>query len=86
MGEYLPKEVTKGRAQIWWDSVVEKVWKDTGGNQGEMMSAGKFGIFQAEADERTERRETLALRSKEESERVTPRKGLHVSGQRFLTN
>ena len=29
---------TKGRAGIRWDSVVEKVWKDRGGNQHEVMS------------------------------------------------
>ena len=27
------EKVTKGRAGIRWDSVVEKVWKDIGGNQ-----------------------------------------------------
>ena len=29
---------TKGRAGIRWDSVVEKVWKDRGGKQQEVMS------------------------------------------------
>ena len=32
------QKVTKGRAGIRWDSVVEKVWKDKGGNQQEVMS------------------------------------------------
>ena len=41
------KKVTKGRAGIWWDSAVEKVWKDIGGNQGDMMSADKFGRYKA---------------------------------------
>ena len=31
------EKVTKGRAGIRWDSVVEKVWKDMGGNQEEIM-------------------------------------------------
>ena len=32
------EEVTKVRAGIRWDTVVEKVWKDRGGNQHEVMS------------------------------------------------
>ena len=27
------EKVTKGRAGIRWDSAVEKVWQDIGGNQ-----------------------------------------------------
>ena len=37
------EKITKGRAGIRWDSVVEKVWKDVGGNQGEVLSIEKFG-------------------------------------------
>ena len=36
------EKVTKGRAGIRWDSVVEKVWKDVGGNQEEILSIEKF--------------------------------------------
>ena len=40
------EKVSKGRAGIRWDSVVEKVWKhnnnDIGGNQEEMLSIEKF--------------------------------------------
>ena len=32
-------EMAKARAGIRWDSVVEKVWKDVGGNQKEIMSS-----------------------------------------------
>ena len=40
------EKVGEGRAGIkWWDSVVEKVWKDIGGNQGGMMSAEKIGRY-----------------------------------------
>ena len=35
-------KVTKGRAGIRWDSVVDKVWKDIGGNQQEIMSIEKL--------------------------------------------
>ena len=37
------EKITKERAGIRWDSVVEKVWKDVGGNQGEVLSIEKFG-------------------------------------------
>ena len=61
-------KVTKGRAGIRWDSVVEKVWRDIGGNQEDLMSAGKFGRCKAEeVEKRIERRERLALRNKVES-------------------
>ena len=36
------EKVTKGRAGIRWDSVVDKVWKDIGGNQQEIMSIEKL--------------------------------------------
>ena len=35
-------KVTKGRAGIRWDSVVEKLWEDRGGNQEEILSVEKF--------------------------------------------
>ena len=31
------EKVTKGRAGIGWDSVVEKIWKGTGGHQEEIL-------------------------------------------------
>ena len=31
------EKVTKGRAGVRWDNVVEKVWKDTGGKQEEII-------------------------------------------------
>ena len=37
------EKVTKRRAGLRWDGVVEKVWKYIAGNQEEVMSAGKFG-------------------------------------------
>ena len=36
------EKVTKGRAGIRWDSVVEKIWKDRRKNQKEVLSAGKY--------------------------------------------
>ena len=62
---------TKGRAGIMWDSVVEKIWKDIGGNPEYLMSAGRFGRYKAEAEERIEIRERPALRNKVESKKKT---------------
>ena len=61
------EKVTKGRAGIRWDSVVEKVWKDIG-NQKEMLAIEKFSGYKTEVKERLERRERLALRKKVEGE------------------
>ena len=36
------EKVTRGRAGTRGDSVVEKVWKDIGGNQEETLSIEKF--------------------------------------------
>ena len=41
-------KVTKGRAGIRWDSVVEKVWKDIGGNQEEILSIETFAGYKTE--------------------------------------
>ena len=54
---------------IKWDRVVEKVRKDIGGNQEEVMSAGTFGRYKAEVEGMIEIRERLALRNKVESEK-----------------
>ena len=40
-----------------WDSVVEKVWKNLGGNQEEAMSAEKFGRYETEVKDMVEKRE-----------------------------
>ena len=39
---------TKGQAGIRWDNVVEKIWKDLGGNQDEVLSIEKFGGYKTE--------------------------------------
>ena len=36
------EKATKGRAGTRWDSVVEKVWKDIGGNQEQILTTEKF--------------------------------------------
>ena len=58
------EKVTKGRAEVKWDGVVEKVWKEIGGNQEEILSINKFGGCKAEVKERIETRERPALRNK----------------------
>ena len=67
--------MTKRRAGIRWNTVDQKVWKHIGGNQEEVMSAGKAGRYKAELEERTGKRERLALRNKVSSE-----KHLEISG------
>ena len=42
------EKVTKGRAGIRWGSVVEKVWKDIGGNQEETLSVDNFWACKTE--------------------------------------
>ena len=39
------EKVTKGRAGKRWDSVVEEVWKDIGGNQEEILSIHGVGGY-----------------------------------------
>ena len=62
------EKVTKGRAEVKWDGVVEKVWKEIGGNQEEILSINKFGGCKAEVKERIETRERLARRNKVKEE------------------
>ena len=69
-------KVTKWRAGIRWDSVVEKVWKGTGGNKEEVMSVEKFGRYKAEAEERIERRERLALRDNVKPDKHLPNRNI----------
>ena len=58
------EKATRGRARIWSDSIVEQVWKDTGGNQEDIVSIEKFAGYKTEVKERIEIRERLALRNK----------------------
>ena len=37
------EKITEERARIRWDNVVEKIWKDLGGDQEEVLSIEKFG-------------------------------------------
>ena len=36
------EKITKGRAGIRWDNVVEKMWKELGGDQEEVLSMERF--------------------------------------------
>ena len=44
----LREKITKGRAGTRWDNVVEKIWKDLGGYQEEVLSIEKFGGYKTE--------------------------------------
>ena len=63
------EKVTKGRAGIKWDNVVEKIWKDLGGDQEEVLSIDKFGGYKTEQEGRIEERERQAPRNKVEEEK-----------------
>ena len=45
-------KVTKERAGIRWDSVVEKVWKDMGGHQEDILSIEKLARCKTYVNER----------------------------------
>ena len=53
------EKVTKGRAGMRWDGVVEGVWKDIGGNQEEILSVEEFAGYKTEVKEKIEIRERL---------------------------
>ena len=42
------EKITKVRAGIRWDNVVEKIWKDIGRDQKEALSTEKFGGYKTE--------------------------------------
>ena len=46
------EKTTKGRAGMRWDNVVDKIWKDLGGDQEEILSTEKFGRYKIEVKER----------------------------------
>ena len=62
------EKATKGRAGTMWDIVVEKVWKDIGGNQEDILAVEKFAGCKTEIKENIEIRERLALRNKVKEE------------------
>ena len=46
------QKIAKGRTGIRWDNVVEKIWRDLGGYQEEVLSTDKFGGYKTELKER----------------------------------
>ena len=42
------EKVTKGRAGIGWDNVLDLVWMEIGGNQEEILAIEKFGGYATE--------------------------------------
>ena len=53
------------RAVIRWKNVAQKIWKDTGGNQEDILPLIEdFKGYKTEVKERIERRQILALRNK----------------------
>ena len=50
---------------------MEKIWKDLGGDQEEVLSIEKFGGCKAEVKERIEERERQTLRTKVKEEKYS---------------
>ena len=61
-------EVTKRRAGERWDSVIEKVWEDIGGNQEGTLSKEKIEVYKTETNYETRTSETLAPRNEVKDE------------------
>ena len=59
------EKITKGRAGIRWDNVVENIFKDLGEDQEEvLLSIEKFGGYKTEVKYIMEKKERLALRNR----------------------
>ena len=63
------EKVTKGRAGIRWDSVVEKAWKDLVGNQEELLivSIDKFGGYKTQVEEMIRNKEKASHKKQGET-------------------
>ena len=62
------EKVTKGRAGIRWDNVVDKVWKEIEGNQEEILSIEKFAGYKTAVKEKIETKARITLRNKVKEE------------------
>ena len=62
------EKLAKGRAGIRWDSVVEKAWRDIGGNEENTLSIEKFAGYKTEEKERRAIKERVAVTSKVKEE------------------
>ena len=60
VGRAVWEKITYGRDGIRWDNVVDKIWKELGGDQEDMLSVEKFGGYKTE---NIAEREGLALRN-----------------------
>ena len=62
------EKITRGRAGIRWDNIVEKIRKDLG-DQEKIVSIEKLGGYKTEVKERIEERKRLVLRNKVKEEK-----------------
>ena len=57
------EKITKGRGGIRWENLVDKIWKDLGGDQEEvLLPTEKFGGYKKEVKERTERKRNASAK------------------------
>ena len=64
------EKITRVRAGIRWDDVVEKRWQDIGGDQEEVLPTEKFGGYKTEGNKTIEERGRQALRNRVKEERL----------------
>lgn len=69
------KKMTKEQGGIRWGSVIERVWKGTGGTEGEIISIGARGEHKTKVRGMIEIREEEALRWKVDEEECLRYKG-----------
>ena len=62
------EKMTKTRPGIRWDNIVDRVWREIGGSQEEILSVEKVGGHKTGVKEWMERREKPALEKKLEGE------------------
>ena len=62
------EKITQGRAGIRWDSVVEKIWKELGGDYEEVLSIEKFGGYKTELKKNNRRKGKVSAKKEGETE------------------
>ena len=63
------EKFTTGRAGIWWDNVIKKIWKNSGGDQDDIQSIEKYGGYKTGVKKTIEEKLRLVLISKMEEEK-----------------
>ena len=57
------EKITKGRAEIRWDNLFEKMCEDIGGNQEEILAVEKFGRVQGRCKRNNRRKRKTSAKT-----------------------